>query len=90
MNQEISEIKETLTLLITKLKNLEETGIHSLKGELSSLYGYIQAFRSDTIRDQNKNEDYLIVLTKKIYDIAKSLDFVQAHIQRQRAWDEED
>ena len=90
MNQEISEIKETLTLLITKLKNLEENGIHSLKGELLSLYGYIQAFRSDTIRDQNKNEDYLIVLTKKIYDIEKTLDFVQAHIQRQRAWDEED
>ena len=90
MNQEISEIKETLTLLITKLKNLEETGIHSLKCELSSLYGYIQAFRSDTIRDQNKNEDYLIVLTKKIYDIEKTLDFIQAHIQRQRTWDEED
>jgi hypothetical protein len=90
MNQENAKIKRSQTLVLTKLKNLEKNGIRSLKGELSSLYGYIQAFRSDTIRDQNKNEEYLIVLTTKIYDIQKTLDFVQAHIQRQRTWDEED
>ena len=90
MNQEMAEIKESVTLALTKLKNIEKRGVRSLKGELSSLYGYIRVFRSDTIRDQNKNEAYLRVLTTKIYDIQKSLDFVQAHIQRQRAWDEED
>jgi hypothetical protein len=87
MNQ---EIKEALTLVLTKLENLEESGIRSLKGELSSLYGYIGIFRSDTIRDQNKNETYLKVLTKQIYDMQKTLDFVRAHIERQREWDEED
>lgn len=90
MNKKIFEIKESVTLALTKLKNMEESGVKSLKRELSSLYGYIGVFRSDTIRDQNKNETYLRVLTTKIYDIQKTLDFVQAHIQRQRQWDEED
>ena len=60
MNQAISEIKKSVTLALTKLKNLEKSGVRSLKGELSPLYGYLRVFRSDTIRDQNKNEEYLM------------------------------
>lgn len=106
MSQEIEEIRESVTLILSKLENLEsrvknlenekdsddwgESATDPLMRTLSSLYGYTRVFRSETIRDQKKNETYLKVLTKEIYDIQKTVDFLRAYIQRQIEWDEED
>lgn len=99
--QTVTFMSHKLENLELRLKNLEnqegvsdddwgDDGTDPLIRKLSSLYGYIRVFRSDTIRDQKKNETYLKLLTKEIYDIQQSTDFLRAYIQRQIEWDEED